>query len=287
MASEDENDVEDRNARIRRLEMQLAESERKAEDAARAAALELERANNATTENDIERARSRLASEERDAVERRAKEAEQQLDKANSDLTEANKELADTTRELATAKTNGSQAKRQLEGVTEELDRVKEELADARKDLRERGRFEKLAEKEYAARTELRDFVSCSLSDIMRGVDDAALSAVGRHLESGLLEEPMISPSRVGQLVNGSETLVNFDIAVIASTKETRGDKKTRGLEAGVKVSKVMEVVGLAGSAGFQMRRESGKEEQSGRTQHHRIRFAVPLIFASQDELIG
>ena len=253
MANEDENDTENLNARIRDLEKQLGESE------ARAAA-----------EKEIERARNRLASEQREAAEKKAAEAESRLGELRSRLTES------------------AAAAAELAEVKKELNNAEEQLKKAKGSLEELGEFEERAKAELEARTELREFVASSLADIMRGVDEAALSAVSRHLQSGLLEEPMISPSRVGQGVAGAETLVHFDLAVVASSQKVEGEGGEQSGGVGISVrGKLWEQIGFTGTAGFRIRRESFGEERHGVTHDQRIRFSVPLVFASQDNLMG
>ena len=285
MANEDENKVEDLNARISDLEIQLGKSEERAESAIRAAAQTHERL---TTQKEIERTRLQLASEQRDAAEKKAAEAEGNLKEIRDQLTKAQHEAAAAADNLSKVEKELTDTEEALVAANTRNSETRKELDDVKKSVDERGKFEKLAKAEFEARTDLREFVTSSLADIMRGVDEAALSAVSRHLESGLLEEPMISPSRVGKVVGGSETLVHFDLAVVASTQSGHGT--TKGASGGVGISvtgKLWDQIGLSGTAGYKRHSESVTEERRGVTQDQRIRFSVPLIFASQDELVG
>lgn len=166
--------------------------------------------------------------------------------------------------------------------------RAEQQLAEANAKLKERGKFDELVEKELAAPIGLQDFVSDSLSDIMKGVDHAALFAVERYVSSGLREDPMISPSRIGQVAQGSETLVHFDLAVTANAEEVENRKKITEDEMSASASaSIMQVLSLSAAISHEVRQESGTAQQSGISQQHRIRFSVPIVFAEQDDLTG
>lgn len=281
MSDEGNNGPDGLQARIDTLEANLGEWKVKAQKAEDSLRSERERADRATKENELATERIDLADERRAAAEKKAGDAGEEYEKAQAQLETVNGELENAR--LALTEANES-AKTQVESVNVELQSAKQELSKAEKRLADRSDFEA---KEVAARMGLKDFVSDSLSDIMCGVDEAAVAAVDRHLNSGLLEDPIVSPSRIGQVIGDQETLVHFDLAVVANTERDDSEKKENEKEFGLSAKGSIVVAALSANARFRYGRESVTSERSGVSEHHRVRFSVPIRFASQDELTG
>ncbi len=145
---------------------------------------------------------------------------------------------------------------------------------------------ETILEEEKNARGRLREFVQQSISEILAGVDDAAVDARHRQLDGGLSESGFITPGRVGSIAGKTrDWAVEFDLAVVAGKQQTDGKTTGTDKQASAKIS-FMDVIplGLSAEARLAVRNEQRSEEHRELTRHNRIRFSVPITFASLDD---
>lgn len=247
MSNEDPPPDEQVAEEIRTLRLQLNAATQNAEDA----------------RQDAENAKREAAAATREAVD-----AKEQAEKAIADAGIAEQRITDAREAALNAEGAALNASRALE-------EVRKDAEAARRDLEATRASKDHDELEQKARTSLRGYVANVLSEIAAGVDDAAIHATSRDLTEGMSEGGIISPSRIG-LVPGqdTETTVEFDLAIIYRQAE----KKTH--EGGLEVSAGISVLGL-GATG---RWATASEQQHSMDQHNRIRFSVPIKFASQRE---
>lgn len=224
------------------------------------------------------------------ASEERLKEL---LDKKDGELKDLNAQLKLANNGLRVAKRDleGEKAKTDL---TEEKVQVANEAANTANkrvtELEERLKKNNIAEKilneEKEAQRGLRDFVQQSLSDILAGVDDAAVDARHRQLDGGLKESGFVTPGKVGSVAQrGRDSTVEFDLAVVAGEQLTEDRRKALAKEGKVKLS-FMNVIplGVSVEARAAVRTERRSEERRELTRHNRIRFSVPVTFARLDD---
>ncbi len=163
------------------------------------------------------------------------------------------------------------------------LTEAQREATRAKEELKKDNAANTLLKAAHAAQRGLYDFVRDSLSDILSGVDAAAADARCRQLEECLDESGFVSPGSVGAPVGGSrESVVEFDVAVIAGNQQTLG--KASGVEGNLQVKAKMSVLPLGLEAGVSGRRETRSEDRSELSHHNRIRFSVPVVFASHGD---
>ena len=197
-----------------------------------------------------------------------------------------------------------SRADRAVEEAGKARQAAEEEAANARKDAREEvaqarkdadaaqasldadNSNKRLLEAELKGQSGLSEFVRQSLSDILAGVDHAAVEARSRQMEGGLKESGFTTPGRVGfPSGSGRDSMVDFDLAVVAGTQTKTGDTDKEETEAGARID-FMKVIALPFSveARRRVQRERSSEESREQTHHNRIRFSVPVTFASLDD---
>ena len=216
-----------------------------------------------------------------DALSATLGEAEQQKAAAHGAATTASL-VADAATKRADA------AERAAEAANKRAEAANQRAEESLKKLGDQDFARDLLAKEEAARRGLRDFVRESLSDIMSGVDDAAAIASCRRLNDGLEESGLVSPSRVGSVAGrGAETLVEFDVAVVAGEQRMDGrqDSKETGGTVGLSFMKVIPL-GFSAKVSRTAARKTTSEDRSEISTHNRIRFTVPIRFASSGELL-
>lgn len=202
-------------------------------------------------------------------------------------------ELDTLRQELATLKVAVHTAEQQVKEEEARAKTAEAKVATAEKKAQEATRLleddgarKRFLQEEKKARRRLRDFVQQSLSDILMGVDGAAVHARHRELDEGLKDSGFITPSRIGSnAASGRESVVEFDLAVVAGTQVT--DRQSAGKERGVRARvSFMEVIplGFSAEARASVRTEKNREERSDVSHHNRVRFTVPVTFASLDE---
>ena len=240
---------------------------------------QLREANEALSASQVELDQAR--SERLDAVgrEEKAVKREREARARETDAVSRAQDAEATVKEgMEAALLEAEKARKKAEKATQqaEAERQRAETAIENQQLADK-RFDA----EQKAIRGLRDFVRDSLSDIMTGVDDAAIVASSRQLTDGLTEGGLVAPSRVGTQVGSTrESLVEFDVAVIGGEQQSKKDVKSA--EANLKLS-LMKVVPLGFSAGAGRRQTRSSEERSEISRHNRIRFSVPVVFAYQD----
>ncbi len=188
-------------------------------------------------------------------------------------------ELKELRRKLKAAETAKKQAEQRFIEQEQSADKAKKKARDARQSL-------EALTKEQDARRGLREFIQHSLSDILTGADDAAISARDRQLDGGLDESGFITPGKIGSpSAAGRESTVEFDVAVVAGHEAThqKGEGKDRDLKAGVSFMDVIPL-GFSVQARSVVRSEKRSEVRRDVNHHNRIRFAVPITFASLEE---
>ena len=188
-------------------------------------------------------------------------------------------ELRDEKSRTNRAVDEATSARREAKSATVRADEYKT-------DLEKDNSFKRLLAAELEARRGLRDFVQQSLSDILAGVDDAAVDARDRQLDGGLKESGFITPGGVGfPSGTGRDSVVDFDLAVVAGTREVKGQTDGQESEVKAKIS-FMDVIplGFSAEARSSARSERRSENSSDLTRHNRIRFSVPVTFASLDD---
>ena len=219
---------------------------------------------------DLQQSTDRRVAE---AARAAAADARKAAEKLAADA-EVAKEAAE--KELADAKVAKEAAEK---GLTE----AQREAVRAKEDLEKDNAANTLLKAAHAAQRGLYDFVRDSLSDILTGVDAAAAEARCRQLEEGLGESGFISPSSVGAPVGGSrESVVEFDVAVVAGNQQMSGRETDVG--GNVQVKAKMSVLPLGLEAGLSARRETRSEDRSELSHHNRIRFSVPVVLASHGD---
>ncbi len=145
---------------------------------------------------------------------------------------------------------------------------------------------ENLVAKAMESSLGLTDFVEQSLGEILAGVDRAAAAANARTLTEGLAASGLVSPSRIGTIVGGpgDVALVEFDVA-IATERQDRNEK-TKEAKGNTSFSiKVFDVA--QASAGGAASSERTREQRDAIKSSNRIKFAVPVTFASFGESLG
>lgn len=246
--------------RERRLREELEAKERQLQRALAnvAEALESEKLARARAQDVREAAQDRVADAEGAAADAE-KAAEERVAAARKAMEDARNEADDRVTE---AQNEATRAKEELE---------KDNAANT------------LLKAAHAAQSGLHDFVRDSLSDILGGVDAAAAEARCRQLEEGLDESGFVSPSSVRAPVGGSrESVVEFDVAVIVGNQQMSGEETDVGGDVRVKAK--MSVLPLGLEAGLSARRETRSEDRSELSHHNRIRFSVPVVFASHGD---
>ena len=222
-----------------------------------------------SADRQAEEAAKAAADEARDAADERVAEVQREATRAREEATKAKEEVAKAKEEAAKAKAKTTKAEEEATKATAEL--KKDNAANT------------LLKAAHAAQRGLYDFVRDSLSDILSGVDAAAADARCRQLEECLDESGFVSPGSVGAPVGGSrESVVEFDVAVIAGNQQTLG--KASGVEGNLQVKAKMSVLPLGLEAGVSGRRETRSEDRSELSHHNRIRFSVPVVFASHGD---
>ena len=179
-----------------------------------------------------------------------------------------------------------SKLHQQLADAREKIETAEKAAQEAGKRLRDDCARKTLIEAERKARRRLRDFVQQSLSDILAGVDDAAVYARHRQLDGGLKDSGFITPGRIGSLTaSGRESTVEFDLAIVAGEQVTdhKRESQDRGVEAKVSFMDVIPL-GFSAEARSGVRSEKHSEERSEVSRHNRVRFTVPVTFASLDD---
>ncbi|MCY4011110.1 MAG: hypothetical protein OXG82_00185 [Gammaproteobacteria bacterium] len=244
------------------------------------------------------RERIRSLTEELGASRKNQADLEQELAAAETDRTALREEVASHQEDAATARTLASEAidtatvaqQRSRDAVDTAAEAVRrrdvaeKKLGDATEQLRQKSETEKLSEMERAARAGLRDFVRDSLSDIMVGVDEAATLGRARDVGGGLGRSGFVSLSRIGDVVGEGKTEVQFDLALIANAEEVEKRSKERRAGGEISTGSILQVLGLTAKVSAGGSSESGAETKDSTSQHNRIRFSVPVVFASQTD---
>ena len=124
----------------------------------------------------------------------------------------------------------------------------------------------------------LRDFVEQSLNEILAGVDRAAAAADARALTEGLAASGLVNPSRIGSrsLERDTVSKVEFDVAVATEEQKITEDQRSKGMKAGLAIK----VFNFGGGVS----RETSQETRDAVSASNRIRFSVPVVFASPGE---
>ena len=232
-------------------------------------------------DDDIELLRARVRT-----LEGRVEEANHQAEEAQTALEEAEQRATNATEAVNISRELREQAESARTEIEGRLKKTEELLQTTRSDIEKQNQFRAQVEEERSTRTTLRDFVADSLSEIMKGVDDAAYLAGVRQLEER--DNAMVSPSRVGPVTTETETLVQFDLAIVANKEAVEELSKARKSQTEAKLSiPLLEVIGLSLGAGTSSSSESRTETRDATTHHNRIQFSVPIIFASQEDRSG
>lgn len=212
---------------------------------------------------------------------------EGEFNRLRQELAEANAARQTAERQLGVERARADSEEARAIQTAQKAAKKAAEAAQAAKDSLEKNHAAKdFLVAEQQARGRLRDFVQQSLSDILAGVDDAAVAARHRQLESGLQESGFITPGRVGSLpAAGRESTVEFDVAVVAGKQVSDHQKEGEEQGIGAKIS-FMDVIplGFTAEASSRIRSERHSNERSDISRHNRVRFAVPVTFASLDE---
>ena len=195
----------------------------------------------------------------------------------------ADKEVAEANDAKKAAEELVAEANDAKKAAEERLTEAQREAKRAEEELKKDNAANTLLKAAHAAQRGLYDFVRDSLSDILSGVDAAAAEGRCRQLEEGLGESGFVSPGSVGAPVGGSrESVVEFDVAVIAGNQQMSGKETDVG--GNVQVKAKMSVLPLGLEAGVSARRETRSEDRSELSHHNRIRFSVPVVFASHGD---
>ena len=224
----------------------------------------------------------------------RAKDEQLRSEAAQVDRLRGKLDAAETARdsarqELGVEKARAEEAGNARRAAEEKAASAREEAGKYKARLDADNSAKRLLEAEQDARRGLRDFVQQSLTDILAGVDAAAMDARERQLDGGLEESGFMTPGRVGfPSGSGRDSIVEFDLAVVAGKQRIDEETGSEEAEAKAKVS-FMDVIplGFSAEARAGVRSERRSEERSDLTRHNRIRFSVPVTFASLDDPTG
>ena len=238
---------------------------------------------------DQEQLRERLDKaevEKREADARKTKADARQADaKAKLLEMEAAKSAAEKERHKAEKKRHKAEKKKfDLEIQKAEADGaiVKEERALV-------DQYNKIRTDMVEADWGVREFVRESLVNIMQGVNEAAVMGKSHDLKgaSGMTEIlPSLSAVGAASSAEQQTERVEFDLAVTVTRahdeKATDSDSKTkRGFMVGVASMFSVEV-----GEGGEKRIEQVSGHSSSREQASRIRFAVPITYAAQNDAL-
>lgn len=217
----------------------------------------------------------------REDVEAEAREAREKLVEAEREIGEAVESKRKAVERMKAAEAARKVAEDEAEAAVKQAQTAQSQEAEAERKLEANNIAVERFKEEQEARRGLQEFVRVALLDVMNGVDDAALEARANQVRGGASESGFAVASRIGR-DNGPdrESLVDFDLAVIVGTSKAKGSGEIKDAKGGGKVS--LNVLGLGFSAGASVRSESKKttEERSEVSQHNRIRFSVPVVFA-------
>ena len=131
----------------------------------------------------------------------------------------------------------------------------------------------------------IRQFVRDSLLGIMGGVDDAAAKGKTRALRDGL-EGYLPSVTAIGAASSGDQQVerVDFDMAVTVVEAKRIDSETNSEVSAGFKIAFPISSALVSLGAGGSRHRGSAQASSNSSEQANRIRFSVPIIYATQDE---
>lgn len=234
-----------------------------------------------TTEADREKLKAEAAKLLADAEKARAesKMIEAEAEKAQAEKERLQAEARRIEAEAATSELEKGRLKAETKKYDADVKKIeadKERIAEQRELAK--ADTEKMEEHAKAS-TGVRDFVRDSLLDIMAGVDDAAAVGKTRDLTEGLVGY-LPSVTAIGAAASGDHQAerVEFDLAVtvVVAEKEAGSDK----LAGELKIAPMFFPV----SGGLSGRIERNRELSHSSEFANRIRFSVPIVYATQND---
>ena len=240
------------------------------------------------TERDLRATKGDLEAEEGKTTnaKKALSELKEQLEDAKSGLRATERDLRATKGDLEAEEGKTTNAKKALEEQEKVAQTAQERADDLEAQLNEAKNSVSIFEEEKEARRGLSEFVEQSISDILAGVDNAAVEARRRQLDGSLKESGFITPGSVGSIAQrGRDSNVEFDLAVVAGEQHTEEQGDGTNSEVKTRVS-FMNVIplGFSAEARRELRKERRSEERRNLTRHNRIRFSVPVTFACLDD---
>ena len=292
-------EARERNARAAKDEAEA--KERKAKAAKDEAEAKERKAKAAKDEAEAKERKAKAAKDEAEARERDARAAKDEAQarehnaKAAKDEAEARERDAKAAKDKAEAKRlkiDSKRSKLENDKFKAETKKIKLDVkrAEAARDLIE-GHQQRLQERHEKNGEQpksvwgIRDFVRDSLLDIMGGVDDAAAKGQTRALKDRL-DDYLPSVTAIGAVSSGEPQAerVEFDIAVTVVHDERQEASKGGQVNAGLKIALPISSALLSLGAGGSRHWDSTQASSNSSEQANRIRFSVPIIYATQDE---
>ena len=211
--------------------------------------------------------------------------ADAQRDKLKAEVAKLKADEKKTEEEAKKLRNDTERSELEKKKFKAEISQFARDAKKAEADGKRIDKHEKLLQKQAKSDWGIRDFVRESLLDIMGGVDDAAAKGQTRTLKEGL-EGYLPSVTAIGVASSGDQPAerVEFDIAVTVMQDEREEIGEDKQVNAGFKIGLPLPFVQLGAEAGASRQWERTQASSNSSEQANRIRFSVPIIYATQDE---